>query len=242
MNVQLLSDLHFECYPDRGLKFVRSLDPTGVDVLVLAGDIIPVAHKYHQEERLKELCGKFPWVIYAPGNHEYYGSNAKEADEALWRLGTYSKNLFVMNSGHVTIDGQRFIGGTMWFPDPKSNDFKDCIGDFLYIREFEPWVYEKNESFHELMKAELCDTDVVISHHLPSEKSVKPQYAGSNLNRFFLDDTESGIVRRQPKFWLHGHTHESCDYFIGKTHVLCNPRAYPGERQDHFNSKLVFEV
>jgi predicted phosphodiesterase len=39
MHIQLLSDLHFEFHADHGQSFVESLDPRGVDVLVLAGDI-----------------------------------------------------------------------------------------------------------------------------------------------------------------------------------------------------------
>ena len=26
--------------------------------------------------------------------------------------------------------------------------------------------------------------------------------------------------------WIHGHTHESFDYHIGKTRIVCNPRGY----------------
>ena len=39
MRLQLLSDLHFEFHRDGGRSFVDSLDPGGIDVLVLAGDI-----------------------------------------------------------------------------------------------------------------------------------------------------------------------------------------------------------
>jgi predicted phosphodiesterase len=56
MRLQLLSDLHFEFHRDGGHAFVDSLDPTGIDVLVLEGDIavadgIPTA--------LALLCERF---------------------------------------------------------------------------------------------------------------------------------------------------------------------------------------
>jgi Icc-related predicted phosphoesterase len=33
-------------------------------------------------------------------------------------------------------------------------------------------------------------------------------------------------LEHQPRLWIHGHTHESFDYEIGKTRVVCNPRGY----------------
>src|SRR5450631_3269273 len=44
MKLQIMSDLHLEMHADRGAEFIRSLDPTGVDVLVLAGDITMARH------------------------------------------------------------------------------------------------------------------------------------------------------------------------------------------------------
>jgi hypothetical protein len=37
---------------------------------------------------------------------------------------------------------------------------------------------------------------------------------------------EDFILQHQPRLWIHGHTHESFDYKIGKTRVVCNPRGY----------------
>jgi hypothetical protein len=39
MKLQIMSDLHFEMHADGGAELIREVDPTGVDVLVLAGDI-----------------------------------------------------------------------------------------------------------------------------------------------------------------------------------------------------------
>ncbi len=43
--------------------------------------------------------------------------------------------------------------------------------------------------------------------------------------------------------WIHGHTHDSFDYFIGGTRVICNPRGYFGyELNPDFNPGLVIDV
>jgi predicted phosphodiesterase len=71
---------------------------------------------------------------------------------------------------------------------------------------------------------------VVIGHHAPSKLSTKPRYQNdtmvngaysSDLSEFILD--HPGI-----KVWTHGHTHDTFDYMIGSTRILCNPRGYDG--------------
>ena len=42
------------------------------------------------------------------------------------------------------------------------------------------------------------------------------------------------------KYWIHGHTHDACDYMIGDTRVLCNPRGYIGHERDASFFKLKY--
>ena len=43
--------------------------------------------------------------------------------------------------------------------------------------------------------------------------------------------------------WIHGHTHASCDYLIGKTRVLCNPRGYaPDDLNPCFDPYLIVTI
>ena len=37
------------------------------------------------------------------------------------------------------------------------------------------------------------------------------------------------VRERQPKLWIHGHSHDRCDYLLGKTRVVANPLGYPNE-------------
>ena len=83
---------------------------------------------------------------------------------------------------------------------------------------------------------------VVIGHHAPSKQSVKPKYAGDHeINGAYSSDLESFITQRpQIKIWTHGHTHDSFDYMVGNTRVVCQPRGYDGweDQADHF--KLLY--
>jgi predicted phosphodiesterase len=87
---------------------------------------------------------------------------------------------------------------------------------------------------------------VVVGHHAPSKLSTKPKYQddyimnggySSDLSEFILDHP-------QIKMWTHGHTHDTFDYMIGSTRVVCNPRGYIKyeQRADEFDPNIIFEV
>jgi hypothetical protein len=44
------------------------------------------------------------------------------------------------------------------------------------------------------------------------------------VNLCFVSDAESLLAGVD--LWVHGHTHDSFDYRVGTTRVLCNPRGY----------------
>jgi Icc-related predicted phosphoesterase len=50
------------------------------------------------------------------------------------------------------------------------------------------------------------------------------------------------IVESEARLWIHGHIHSYCDYTLGKTRVLANPRGYPTEPRTGFNPGLIAEV
>jgi hypothetical protein len=55
------------------------------------------------------------------------------------------------------------------------------------------------------------------------------QWSVSATNAFFVCDMTSRVRERQPKLWIHGHSHDRCDYLLGKTRVVANPLGYPNE-------------
>ena len=67
---------------------------------------------------------------------------------------------------------------------------------------------------------------VVITHHAPSQMSIHPRFAGSLLNACFVSAAERLIDGGRARLWIHGHTHDSFDYFLNGTRVVCNPRGY----------------
>ena len=242
MKVQLFSDVHFEFHADRGRAFVDALDPTDVDVLVVAGDL---ASSECLVRGLDLLCKRYPQVVFVTGNHSFYGSSPSAVRQLWLDAGRKHKNLHWLDDDAVTIDGVRFVGGTLWFAESEdSKRLQRHMNDFRAIGGgFDRWVYRKNLETRKYFADSLREGDVLVCHHLPSFKSVAPQYVGDPLNVFFVCDIEPLIAERKPQLVLHGHTHGSCDYKIGETRVVCNPYGYQGyEINKSFVEKLVIDV
>jgi predicted phosphodiesterase len=230
VKLQIMSDLHFEMHADGGAGLIKELDPTGVDVLVLAGDIT-MARRYENLERVfKPLARKYRHILYVPGNHEYYKSSPTEVGRNLAKLTKQLPEVVIPENEAVVLAGQRFIAGTMWFRrDPAAEPSKRFMTDFSIIQDFEPWVYEQNAAFETVLTTRLRDDDVVVSHHLPAFDSVPARFVGSPINAFFVCDMAARVREHQPKLWIHGHSHDRCDYLLGKTRVVANPLGYPNE-------------
>jgi len=231
VRIALMSDLHLEMHADRGDGFLAELDPTGVDILVLAGDVTMARFYETLEHVFRPLTAKYRQIIYLPGNHEYYRSSPRQVTHNLARLAWDFPTVHVLLNRAVTIEGQKFFGGTMWFPmDPAVAGYhKRSMNDFHLIEDFEPWVYEESARFQEAAQAEIDEHTVIVTHHLPAPQSIAPRYKGSALNAFFLCDMTALILERKPRLWIHGHTHYRADYVLGKTRIVCNPLGYPGE-------------
>jgi len=251
MRIRVLSDLH--------LEFQHwTPPPVSADVVVLAGDIDSGANGI--------LWGReyFPEseIIYIPGNHEFYGS---EMQDMLGKMRREAKRagVHLLDADAVEIDGVRFLGATLWTDfalygtEPKDIARYMAIGqsmmaDYRMIRwkDAGSLAPEETREIHQLqvswLTTELANpfpgSTVVITHHLPHLNSVHEKYRGDLLNPCFASDL-SALLRPPVKLWIHGHTHESMDYEIGGTRVVCNPRGYlPQEPNKFFNPKLVVEV
>jgi Icc-related predicted phosphoesterase len=84
---------------------------------------------------------------------------------------------------------------------------------------------------------------VIVGHHAPSRKSTHPRYKYESLmNGGYSSELDQFIIDNpQIKLWTHGHTHDSFDYVIGETRIVCNPRGYHGHeaRASKFKLKTI---
>ena len=82
---------------------------------------------------------------------------------------------------------------------------------------------------------------VVITHHAPHWDSVHPKFRSDPVTGAFASDLSSLIIQHQPNLWVHGHVHNSSDYRVGTSRIVCNPHGY-GNENPAFNGQFVVEV
>ena len=243
MRVLVLSDLHLEFFPDNGGRFVEKLDPSGVDVLVLAGDISLVSQG-SLRAALKWLCDKFPEVVFVLGNHEFYNASVDSTLDEIADIARLTPNLHWLENSTVEISGQRFVGSTLWFPDlpdGQNAHFSRGLNDFHYIMGFREWVYGRNTESVRFLEDTVQKGDVVITHHIPTIEGVHPKWMSdvNGFGRFFLTQLPKEVLRR-PRLWFYGHTHDSMAFEIGDCQFRCNPFGYyMREENPQFDKRLI---
>ena len=229
MQINFISDLHLEFGP-------LEIEPEAGDVLVLAGDIDIKG----RVDWINSIASKFNHVIYVLGNHEFYNgamdSIYKKTRERL------ADNVHLLENESVTIAGVTFHGATLWsdFLNGNPMSYLRCdqaINDYRLIRagdgkhRFKPQIAH---SLHNISKVFLQENvkegDVVVTHMAPSLLSIHEKYKNDmNINGSYASDLSELILDTKPELWFHGHMHDSFDYTVGNTRILCNPRGYVGE-------------
>jgi predicted phosphodiesterase len=253
MKLNILSDLH--------LGFGSMQRPQNdADLVVLAGDIA------RPREAVQWALGFEKPVLYVAGNHEFYGSSIDGTLAALKQLSAGTR-IQVLDNTEIIIGRVRFLGTTLW------TDFElfgkgakrtevmaeasRLIRDFSRIRRAEAedavfcpedsaalfrhhadWLQDRLAAAHE-------GPTVVVTHHAPSRNSIHPRFADSLLNACFVSDADHLAGADRVRLWIHGHTHDSFDYRVNGTRVVCNPRGYAkgGVNENPlFDPNLIIEL
>jgi predicted phosphodiesterase len=258
MKIHIISDLHLEVSD-------LNLPVTDADLTIFAGDISPGTDglEYASQHAIKS--GKS--VIYVCGNHEFYRYDINKVRASMAELATPPKDnvgpvIHYLENNQVVIDRTRILGCTLWTDfllfgldnhDECMRLGQRCLNDFHLIQNGE-FVFSVAESIklHQASLAWLtkelntpfAGKTVVVTHHLPSFHSVVPRYAGDYLSACFASRLDHLFGKAD--LWVHGHTHDSLDYTINGTRVICNPRGYcrfEGHPENgQFNPALVVEI
>jgi Icc-related predicted phosphoesterase len=229
MKIKYMSDLHLEF----GSLDVDP-DNDGIDVLIIAGDI----NVKHRVDWINEMANIFEDVIYVPGNHEFYRGHIDNTLRHI-KQDVY-ENVHVLQNEWRKIKGVTFHGSTMWTDYQSSGnqplamlDANERMSDHRYIRMGEDFrKFRAEDAAYEHMRAmayltsNVKEGDVVITHHAPHENSSLECFKGQLLNASYYSDRTAFMMTFKPSYWIHGHMHNTSDYVIDETRVLCNPRGY----------------
>ena len=250
VRLQILSDLHLGNTP-----FDRP--ETSADIVILAGDISRPMQAVNWAMGFKQP------VLYVAGNHESYGSSVGRSTQEL-KERTAGTHIHFLNNDECVMRGVRFLGTTLWsdfnlFDDAQKRE-EAIAASVSFIRDFS--VIESDSTPGQSFTPNDMDTlhatnrrwlssklaepfngpTVVISHHAPSTRSVHPRFSDSLVNACFVSNSEDLMGAEKVSLWIHGHTHDSFDYTVKGTRVLCNPRGYVRDgvlENPGFNPELI---
>jgi predicted phosphodiesterase len=249
----------FRVFSDLHLEFVDwTPPPAEADAILLAGDI---AIGTHGIEWARRQFADTP-IVYVPGNHEFYGAQLPDAVAAL-RAEAQRADVHFLDGHECVVGGTRFLGTTLWTDyalyasTPAEVDramayAAEEMNDFRMIKwadgnAFNPdLVREMHLTRAQWLADRLAEPfdgpTVVITHHLPHPQSIHPKFEGDPLNPCFASELDH-LVRAPVALWVHGHTHESIDYVLNGTRVVCNPRGYiPGDPNPSFDPVGTVEL
>jgi Icc-related predicted phosphoesterase len=233
LKIQYMSDLHFEFGSKHLLDIINKCQS---DVLVIAGDlttsqaIVPCLKEVYRAVRNH--------IIFVPGNHEYYYSTKQYVDEILNEFDDHDF-IHVLNNDVFGIKDVVFLGSTGWWTMNQAKQSVKSMNDYRLIYDIIPanngldWGWESYEFFNKELRyfdkrGHNGKKVVCVSHNAPSLKSIGDAFQGDELNPCFVNAWEHLMLSYKPDAWIHGHIHDTKDYRIDDTRVLCNPYGYKG--------------
>ncbi|MDY1032456.1 metallophosphoesterase family protein [Stenotrophomonas sp. CFBP8980] len=272
MRLLILSDLHREVWrdaPEQANKFVRALQPdigqSRPDAVILAGDIDA------SEKAVAWATREFhdiP-VIYVSGNPEAYGQKYDSTQERIAKACSSSGNVHFLSKGELILGSVRFLGATLWtdFQLLGADSYQEALqaaaaglNDYRKIRlakagyrpirplDTAQWHQEERTWLQRMLEVRFDGGTVVVTHMASHARSIPERFANELLSAAFASDLSSLIQKSD--LWIHGHVHDSMDYFVGDTRIVCNPLGYPHQdsagfwRQENlaFDPNFVVEV
>ena len=227
------------------------------DILIVAGDIADGVDAAMRELRTLHQRTRRP-IVFVPGNHDYFGGDLMSfhGTGPGWPI-------HVLPAGEAVVIGAvRFVGATLW------TDWQLCdkkwasqawaarhLPEYNYVTRPDGeliWPIDTSDQ-HDLQRARIEAVlsgrhegpTVVVTHHAPSAKSLRPGEERSVEAAAYASDLEQVMMSLGPDLWVHGHTHHAVDYHIGHTRVISNPRGYQTDgwaERTGFVEDLVIEV
>jgi hypothetical protein len=227
-------------------------------IALVAGDL-GLAHR--QETWLKPLSlfsKQFRAVVYVEGNHFFYHNDYFGRIHELKNKLSLPRNVYFLENETVEIEDVVFIGATLW-TDFQGKDFfkmqvaRKNMNDFAVIKkptgqrllpeDTVDIFCESKDYIFDVINSTSGKKRVVVTHHGVSPLSIHERFRGDSLNSAFMSDLSGEIIDHGPDLWVHGHTHNSFDYMLGKTRVVVNPYGYKDvEVNTQYKKDLVVEL
>ena len=156
----------------------------------------------------------------------------------------------------VHLDDADIIVTTLWskvglreayYTEQVISDFRRILykGEPLTFAEFNA-EHERCLSFlKNAVEQSKAKTKIVLTHHVPTELCVAPEFRGSLINGAFTVELGNYIAHADIDYWVYGHSHRNIETEIAGTKIISNQLGYisHGEHlKNGFTPGKYFEV
>jgi Icc-related predicted phosphoesterase len=256
MKVQIFSDLHVDVLPIKKITIAEV-----VEAVIVAGDTCEGALRAF--EHLRRIVPMPIPILMVLGNHEFYRRFIPdELASARSHASAFNIHVLGQNDAAIVLGGVRFVGATLWtdyriFGDANMTAaMHACASGMNDHRRIgwqkQPWLrfrpqeaallHHRSRTYLErVLAAPFAGPTVVVTHHAVHWESVHPRFRSDPVTAAFVSDLSALIEGYRPTLWVHGHVHNSSDYRVGATRIICNPHGY-GPENPTFDGALVVEV
>ena len=235
MILQYASDLHLEFPQNREFLKLHPLQPVG-EILVLAGDIVPLAVMDKHQDFFNYASDHFETTYWLPGNHEYYHFDIAKKSGVLNE--EIRSNVFLVNNTSVVHKNTRLIFSTLWSKISPGQQWQieRSLNDFQVIKyKGDRFSADQYNELHKeclaFIQNELKDAReeviAVFTHHCPTFLNYPEQYKGDVLNEAFAVELFDLIESSNLAYWVYGHHHSNTpEFLIGNTRLITNQLGY----------------
>ena len=247
---QIASDLHIEYKNDDVPDPLEFITPTA-EILILAGDIGSFYKINQLYEFLDKICKYFKYVLYVPGNQEYYTFDEyrpismNSLVNRIYDIENNIPNLYILNKSSIIIDDICITGCTLWSkPEIKLPKY------IVRIHGINNEIYEKKHMEDVKYIEKMCEYTannnlklVVVTHYCPTHKVLDGYFKKDKFSSLYTTNLEYLLCDSKVNTWICGHVHTNFDFITKNgTRVIGNQKGKPKDKITDFKKNCVIKI